>query len=86
MSELQAKVCKGAVHMQSHLFRRCAAPEARSHALYYRIRRTGSKVLDLGCSPGAWLQVACQQLGPPDRGGTVLGVDIQVSQVLGANC
>jgi hypothetical protein len=38
----------------------------------------GGKVLDLGCVPGAWLQVACQQLGPRDRGGLVLGVDIQV--------
>lgn len=34
-------------------------------------------MLDLGCVPGAWLQVACQQLGPRDRGGLVLGVDIQ---------
>lgn len=37
----------------------------------------GGKVLDLGCVPGAWLQVSCQQLGPHDRGGLVLGVDIQ---------
>jgi len=37
----------------------------------------GSKVLDLGCVPGAWLQVACQQLGSHDSGGLVLGVDIQ---------
>ena len=37
----------------------------------------GSKVLDLGCVPGAWLQVACQQLGPKEAGGLVLGLDIQ---------
>jgi hypothetical protein len=37
----------------------------------------GAKVLDLGCVPGAWMQVACQQIGPHDRGGLVLGVDIQ---------
>jgi 23S rRNA U2552 (ribose-2'-O)-methylase RlmE/FtsJ len=43
-------------------------------------RCAGGKVLDLGCVPGAWLQVACQQLGPRERGGLVLGVDIQVRQ------
>lgn len=37
----------------------------------------GAKVLDLGCVPGAWMQVACQQIGPHDRGGLVLGIDIQ---------
>jgi hypothetical protein len=34
-------------------------------------------VLDLGCVPGAWMQVACKEIGPHDRGGLVLGVDIQ---------
>ena len=34
-------------------------------------------MLDLGCVPGAWLQVAAQAIGPPDAGGLVLGVDIQ---------
>ncbi|GIL89949.1 hypothetical protein Vretimale_17925 [Volvox reticuliferus] len=47
----------------------------------HKIIKTGGTVLDLGCSPGAWLQVACQQLGPPERGGTVLGVDIQAVAV-----
>lgn len=42
---------------------------------------TGSKVLDLGCSPGAWLQVSCQEIGPRERGGLVLGVDLQPVQV-----
>jgi hypothetical protein len=42
-----------------------------------RALHTGAKVLDLGCVPGAWLQVACQQLGPNERGGLVLGIDIQ---------
>ena len=41
-------------------------------------------VLDLGCNPGAWLQVACKALGPQKGskgggggGGVVLGVDLQ---------
>lgn len=39
----------------------------------------GGRVLDLGCHPGAWLQVACQSLGPRNKGGLVLGVDIQAT-------
>ncbi|KAL4450204.1 hypothetical protein ABPG77_010873 [Micractinium sp. CCAP 211/92] len=37
----------------------------------------GGQVLDLGCHPGAWLQVACESLGPAKKGGRVIGVDIQ---------
>ncbi len=41
----------------------------------------GAHVLDLGCSPGAWLQVACQAIGPPQKKGCVVGVDLQVSDL-----
>lgn len=44
---------------------------------------SGGDVLDLGCAPGAWLQVACRALGPPGEGGTVLGLDLQVREVKG---
>ena len=40
----------------------------------YRIFRTGNKVLDLGCSPGSWLQYASKKVG---NSGQVLGVDLQ---------
>ena len=40
----------------------------------YRIIRTGNKVLDLGCSPGSWLQYANRKVG---NSGQVLGVDLQ---------
>ena len=40
----------------------------------YRIIRTGNKVLDLGCSPGSWLQYASRKVG---NTGQVLGVDLQ---------
>ena len=40
----------------------------------YRIIRTGNKVLDLGCSPGSWLQYASRKVG---NSGQVLGVDLQ---------
>lgn len=36
--------------------------------------RAGDRVLDLGCAPGAWLQVASELVGPR---GCVVGVDLQ---------
>jgi 23S rRNA U2552 (ribose-2'-O)-methylase RlmE/FtsJ len=44
----------------------------------YKLIKPGSSVLDLGCAPGAWLQVACQSLGPLRSGGIVVGMDIKV--------
>ncbi|KAB2609737.1 ribosomal RNA methyltransferase mrm2 [Pyrus ussuriensis x Pyrus communis] len=43
----------------------------------YKFRTPGSSVLDLGCAPGAWLQVACQSLGPLKNGGIVVGIDLK---------
>lgn len=34
----------------------------------------GTRVLDLGCAPGSWLQVAAEYLGPT---GTLVGVDLK---------
>jgi 23S rRNA (uridine2552-2'-O)-methyltransferase len=39
-----------------------------------RILKRGNRVLDLGCAPGAWLQVAAEIVGPE---GVVVGVDLQ---------
>ena len=39
-----------------------------------RIINPGSKVLDLGCSPGSWLQYTSRKVG---NSGQVLGVDLQ---------
>lgn len=47
----------------------------------HRIIPRGGLVLDLGCHPGAWLQVACQAIGPRSAGGAVLGIDIQVGSL-----
>ncbi len=41
-------------------------------------------MLVLGCAPGGWLQVACQALGAPARGGSILGVDIQARRCAAA--
>ncbi len=42
-----------------------------------RIFAAGDRVLDLGCAPGAWLQVAAEIVGPHGR---VLGVDLKPVQ------
>lgn len=47
----------------------------------YKLITPGSSVLDLGCAPGAWLQVACQSLGPLTKGGVVVGIDIKKVKV-----
>lgn len=48
----------------------------------YHILRKGSKVVDLGCAPGGWLQVATKEVG---SSGKVVGIDIKpVEPVAGA--
>ena len=39
----------------------------------------GSAVLDLGCHPGAWAQVACATLVAGGHGGAVVGVDLKAT-------
>ncbi|KAJ0045216.1 uncharacterized protein LOC116109149 [Pistacia vera] len=52
----------------------------------HKLIKPGSSVLDLGCAPGAWLQVACQSLGPLKNGGTVVGIDIKKVKVPSLHC
>ncbi|CAI9092380.1 OLC1v1027600C1 [Oldenlandia corymbosa var. corymbosa] len=52
----------------------------------YKLIKPGSSVLDLGCAPGAWLQVACQSLGPLKNGGAVVGIDIKKVKVPPTHC
>lgn len=40
----------------------------------FRIVRSGDRVLDLGCAPGSWMQVAAKTVGSR---GLVVGVDLQ---------
>ena len=48
-----------------------------------RLFGPGARVLDLGCAPGAWLQVAGELVGPK---GVVVGIDLQeVRETLGPN-
>jgi len=45
----------------------------------FRLFRRGARVLDLGCWPGGWLQVAAARVGP---GGRVVGVDLEAIEPL----
>ncbi|MGH7244496.1 MAG: RlmE family RNA methyltransferase [Phycisphaerales bacterium] len=49
----------------------------------HRLIRPAMSVVDLGCAPGSWLQVASELVGPK---GFVVGIDLQeVPQDLGPN-
>jgi 23S rRNA (uridine2552-2'-O)-methyltransferase len=70
-------------------FRRRAKEEGyRSRAAYkllqindkYRIIGDGSKVVDIGCAPGGWLQVASDIVG---ERGLVVGIDISPVKTIG---
>ncbi|XP_023757268.1 uncharacterized protein LOC111905758 isoform X2 [Lactuca sativa] len=52
----------------------------------YKLITPGSSVVDLGCAPGAWLQVACQSLGPLKNGGVVVGIDLKKVKVPSTHC
>jgi 23S rRNA (uridine2552-2'-O)-methyltransferase len=66
---------------KDHYHQRAKREGFRSRAAYkllelqqsHRILRAGQKVIDLGCWPGGWLQVAAQAVGPKGR---VVGVDL----------
>ena len=44
----------------------------------YRLLKPGQRVLDLGCSPGSWLQYILSRVGPT---GLVVGVDLQEPEI-----
>ncbi|KAK8926125.1 hypothetical protein KSP39_PZI018409 [Platanthera zijinensis] len=52
----------------------------------FKLIGAGASVLDLGCAPGAWLQVACRSLGPLEKGGTVVGIDLKKMNVPSHHC
>jgi 23S rRNA (uridine2552-2'-O)-methyltransferase len=48
----------------------------------YKIMKKGDKIVDFGCAPGGWLQVAVKEVG---SSGTVIGIDLKsVTPVAGA--
>ncbi len=68
---------------KDHFHQRAQREGFRSRAAYkleeiqtkHRLLRRGQRVIDLGCWPGGWLQVAASVVGPTGR---VVGVDLAV--------
>lgn len=88
IAPIQCPVPRRVLH--DEFFKRAKAEGYRARSAYklkelnerFRLIRPGSRVLDLGCAPGAWLQVAVQAIGTT---GVVVGVDLhRVAPVQGA--
>lgn len=68
--------------VQDHYFRKAKKEHYLARAIYkldeiqkkYRILRGGNRVLDLGASPGSWVQLASGVVGPS---GLVVGIDLK---------
>ncbi len=68
-------------HKRDPYYRRAKAQGYRSRASYklmqislrFGIIKVGNSIVDLGCAPGGWLQVAVELSSPS---GTVIGVDL----------
>lgn len=75
---------------RDHYRKRAKEEGYRSRAAYklsqindkYHIIRAGNSVVDVGCAPGGWLEVASQLVGPR---GLVVGVDIVPVRPVGKN-
>lgn len=70
--------------IHDHWFNQAKRDGYRSRAAYKlkqinerrHVLRKGDAVLDLGCMPGSWLQVAAEQIGPK---GEVWGIDLKAT-------
>jgi len=82
MLRFEARQRKGTdmYERKDRLYRRAKAEGMRSRAgfkledLDRGLIRPGGRVVDLGCWPGSWLQVAARRVG---EGGRVVGVDLR---------
>lgn len=74
----------GTYQRRDRLYRQAKEEGLRSRASYkleeldkkHHLLRPGAAVLDLGCAPGGWVQVAARRVGP---NGTVVGVDLEAT-------
>jgi len=71
---------------KDRFYRRAKAQGLRSRAAFKlqdldrRVLRPGDRVVDLGCWPGGWLQIAARRVG---KSGRVVGVDVRELGPLG---
>jgi 23S rRNA (uridine2552-2'-O)-methyltransferase len=80
----------GSYNRKDHLHQKAKEEGFRSRASYklqelqkkYSVIKNGNKVLDLGCWPGGWLQVASKLVGPH---GLVVGIDLVETEPLYLN-
>lgn len=78
---------KGNYKRKDHYYEKAKQSGYRSRAAYkllelnrrFRLLKKGSAVLDLGCWPGGWVQVAAQKVGSE---GLVAGVDLKKTDPL----
>lgn len=71
-----------AYQRKDHLYNQAKSEGYRSRASYklmeldkkYKLIKSGSKVLDLGCAPGGWMQVLLEKCS---NQGLVIGVDLE---------
>jgi 23S rRNA (uridine2552-2'-O)-methyltransferase len=71
-------------------YRRAKQEGYRSRAAYkleeldrrFKLLARGARVVDLGCWPGGWLQVAARRVGPTGR---VVGVDVKSAEPVAAD-
>lgn len=72
---------------KDRFYRKAKAEGLRSRAAFKledldrNLLRPGDRVLDLGCWPGGWLQVAARRVGPRGR---VVGIDVRASDPIAA--
>jgi len=72
---------------KDHFHQRAKAEGYRSRAAFklaelqtaHKLLRRGDRVVDLGCWPGGWLQVAAEAVGPR---GLVVGIDLATTEAL----
>jgi 23S rRNA (uridine2552-2'-O)-methyltransferase len=70
-------------------YRRAKQEGYRSRAAYkleeldrrFKLLARGARVVDLGCWPGGWLQIAARRVGPTGR---VVGVDVKAAERVAA--
>ena len=75
---------------KDHLYKQAKESGYRSRAAYklieldkkHRILSRGMKVVDLGCFPGSWMQVALERVG---KRGAVTGIDLRQVEPLTIN-